>query len=152
MGIEIEHKYLIDKQKLFENFNPEKTLRIRQGYLSEKPAVRIRLVNFDRAYITIKSSGAISVSEFEYEIPRIDGEQLLNMCSDIISKTRYEIIHAGNIWEVDEFHHSLKGLWVAEIELDYESEKYDKPVWVTKDVSLDKRYKNTQLSKFGIPK
>ena len=151
MAIEIEHKYLINKEKLFENFKPERVLRIRQGYLSTKPSVRIRLVDDDKAFITVKSSGLVSVSEFEYPIPRLDGEEMINMCTNILSKTRYEITYKGKIWEVDEFHHSLKGLWTAEIELDSVDEEYEKPKWVTKDVTQDKRYKNSQLLQFGLP-
>ena len=70
--------------------------------------------------ITIKgSTKGISRLEFEYEIPVVDVDQMLNeLCErPIIEKTRYKISYEGLIWEVDEFSGENTGLIVAEVEL-----------------------------------
>ena len=49
-------------------------------------------------------------------------------------------------WEVDEFHGDNEGLIMAEIELESESDLFDKPSWLGKEVTGDKRYYNAYLS------
>ena len=68
----------------------------------------------------------------------------------MIIKTRYEIPINGNlIAEVDVFHGNLEGLVFAEVEFpDIEtSENFVQPDWLGEDISFDKRYDNTLLSK-----
>ena len=75
MGCEIERKFLVDLDKWQK---PGKGVRIMQGYLvrSEKISLRLRLAD-DKAFLTIKgASKGISRSEFEYEIPASDLEDM----------------------------------------------------------------------------
>jgi CYTH domain-containing protein len=53
-------------------------------------------------------------------------------------------------FEVDEFHGFNEGLVVAEVELAYEDEPYEKPDFIGKEVTGDRRYYNSQLRKLGI--
>lgn len=142
MSKEIERKFLIHKHL----FNPTvKGDFIAQGYLSKNPTVRVRIKN-DKAFLTIKSkTQGISRSEYEYEIPLPDAQELLKLCEpSIIVKRRYVI----DRWEVDIFEGDNDGLIIAEIELDDENESFDKPIWIAEEVSFDERYFNSNLSKF----
>ena len=76
-------------------------------------------------------------------------EKMLNeMCiSPIIEKERYRILHEGFIWEVDEFLGANAGLVVAEIEVKSEEEAFERPSWVSLEVTGDPRYLNSNLAK-----
>lgn len=145
MAIEIERKFLV----CGTDWRAGASTLFRQGYLNrdKQRTVRVRIAG-NRAYLTIKgiSSGA-SRAEFEYEIPLADAEQLLSLCDGpLIEKTRYVVPHAGMLWEVDEFHGANSGLIVAEIELQAAAQQFDKPAWVGREVTDDKRYFNSSLA------
>ena len=147
MGIEIERKFLVDKRKMRTlNFSGEE--EISQGYLSNSPTVRVRIKN-NRGFLTIKDSTVgISRKEFEYEIPAADAEELLKLCGRrVLKKIRRKISYGGHVWEVDFFRGGLAGLVLAEVELTSADEKVDLPDWVTKEVSSDARYFNSNLVK-----
>ncbi|MEZ7505713.1 CYTH domain-containing protein [Flavobacterium sp. Arc2] len=147
--IEIERKFLVtsDAYKK-ESFSQN---RIKQGYLSSvsERTVRIRTKG-DKAYITIKGvSNETGMSRFEWEkeIPVDEAENLLLLCQKgVIDKTRFEVKIGKHIYEVDEFYGENKGLIVAEIELKYESEPFEKPNWLGQEVTNDNRYYNSNLS------
>jgi len=151
MGIEIEKKFLIDREKLIaynsEIFN--NGIKIQQGYIAqteEKTVVRVRLAD-KKGFLTIKGANiGCSRAEFEYEIPYEDAYKMLNtLCSKRIQKTRYLLPISNHTWEIDVFDNNNEGLIVAEIELDSENEIFDIPNWVTKDITNDKRYYNSNL-------
>lgn len=148
MGIEIERKYLVDKEIWPGTVKDDRHL-IRQGYIlnNADKTVRIRLYD-NKGYITIKglSTGA-SRPEFEYEIPEEDAKELLdNFCTSRISKIRNKILYKGKVWEVDEFLDDNAGLIVAEIELLGEDEEFDLPDWIAKEVTGEEKYYNSNLS------
>ena len=146
MGIEIERKFLTDTDKLPPLTNG---YTIKQGYIqtADHTTVRVRIRNQD-AFLTIKgkSVGARRL-EFEYPIPLQDANDMLDdLCqSSVIDKTRYLIENEGHTWEVDIFEGSNKGLVVAEVELESEEETFIFPSWVTKEVTNDIRYFNSNL-------
>ena len=145
--MEIERKFLVDKQKLRGlNFLSEE--KIFQGYLSRDPTVRVRLIG-ERGYLTIKSSTeGISRQEFEYEIPAADAEQLLKLCGrNVLKKYRRKIFFSGHVWEVDFFAGRHRGLILAEVELSSPDEPINLPDWIFKEVSDDTRYYNSNLVK-----
>lgn len=121
----------------------------RQGYMISDPGktVRVRLTD-EAGYLTIKGiSVGATRSEFEYEIPKEDARELLdNFCSSDLTKIRYKVHHNGKLWEVDEFLGDNAGLMVAEIELSDESESFDIPHWVDKEVTGEEKYYNSRLS------
>lgn len=146
MGIEIERKFLPAGDGWRGQGQP--TL-MRQGYLCSDPerTVRVRIEG-ERAVITIKSkvTGA-SRGEWEYAIPVPDAAELLErLCEQpLVEKTRHRIAYRGHVWEVDEFAGENAGLVVAEIELGSEDEAFDKPDWIGREVTGDKRYYNSSL-------
>ena len=148
MAIEIERKFLVDKEK-WQQLEKPVPMHLRQGYIfsDENKTIRIRVAD-DQAFITIKgSTTGMSRSEFEYTIPANEGVQLLdNFAVSELEKYRYNITFAGKLWEVDVFLGENQGLLVAEIELDNEDEEFELPLWVTTEVTGDKRYYNSKLS------
>ena len=147
MGIEIERKFLVDAKKISSvKFTSEE--KISQGYLSNNPTIRVRLKD-KRGFLTIKSSTiGISRQEFEYEIPADDARELLKLCGTrILKKVRRKISYGGHIWEVDFFAGRHKGLILAEVELNSADEKISLPSWVTREVSSNPRYFNSNLVK-----
>jgi len=146
MSIEIERKFLLAGNQ-WRGLATGKEYR--QGYLSDGKGctVRVRTVG-SKGYLTIKGPGnGISRPEYEYEIPVAEaGAMLDQLChKPVIEKTRYKIPYAGFVWEVDEFHGENQGLVVAEIELDFEDQPFEKPEWIGEEVTGDVRYFNARL-------
>ena len=149
MGIEIERKFLVHPDKLPKLTNG---YTIKQGYIPthDLTTVRIRIQDKE-AFLTIKGkSVGASRLEFEYSIPLADAKIMLeNLCStSYVDKTRYLIDHQSHTWEVDVFEGLNKGLIVAEIELHSEEKNFTLPEWVSKEVTHDKRYFNSQLIEY----
>ena len=148
MGVEIERKFLVNKEK-WELVEKPKGNHFRQGYLVTDPTKTIRVrITDSSSYLTIKGiSVGATRQEFEYEIPKVDAEQLLNQfaVSDV-KKIRYEILFDGKIWEVDEFFGENLGLLLAEIELENESDIVELPDWIEREVTNEENYYNSNLS------
>jgi adenylate cyclase len=148
MGVEIERKFLVDRTKWHLLIKPEGAV-FRQGYMLREPSKTVRVrVTDSRGFITIKGkTTGISRSEYEYEIPVNEGNELLSaFCDALINKIRYCISFAGKVWEVDVFSGDNDGLIIAEIELNDESEFFDLPDWIAEEVTGDERYYNSNLS------
>lgn len=147
MNIEIERKFLLKNDNWREG---AVGVHYKQAYLNEKGdnTVRVRIEG-DKAKLTIKGkSSNISRLEFEYDIPMEDAEALFTLAkTPIVEKFRYKIMYAGNCWEVDEFLGMNRGLVVAEIELESETQSFEKPDWIGMEVSGDKRYTNANLAR-----
>ncbi len=149
-SIEIERKFLVNS----EAFKKEAahSTRIVQGFLSTTPerTVRIR-VKGEQGFMTIKGrSNEAGTSRFEWEkeISAEEAEQLLKLCEQpIIEKTRYEVLFGDHVFEVDEFRGDNQGLTVAEIELQQEDERFDKPDWLGAEVTGEVKYYNSNLSR-----
>lgn len=148
--LEIERKFLVNSSAFM--MEAVKHNRIVQGYLSSVPerTVRVRIKG-DNGYLTIKgqsNASGMSRMEWEKEIVVEEAEQLLQLCEKgIIDKTRYEVIVGVHVFEVDVFGGENEGLVLAEIELTSENEIFEKPDWLGEEVTQDKRYYNSYLSK-----
>lgn len=148
MAVEIERKFLVndDWQSIVKGCTG---YNVKQGYLCKDNncTTRVRIMN-SRGILTIKGkSKGISKPEFEYEIPLIEAEELMEMCSgSIIEKTRWFVPAHGKTWELDVFKGENEGLVVAELELGSESEEFEMPGWAGEEVTDDKRYTNANLS------
>jgi adenylate cyclase len=149
LSLEIERKFLVAGDYKSEAF---KATRITQGYISSATGrtVRVRIMG-DKGYITIKGASNDSGTtrfEWEKEIPVSDVRQLLQLCEPgIIDKTRY-LVKADNLtFEVDEFYGDNDGLVMAEIELPDENTPFPHPAWLGQEVTGDRRYYNSMLTK-----
>jgi adenylate cyclase len=150
MGIEIERKFLVKNESW--RTHTVATQSLEQGYFETTPsvAIRVRIINNAKAFLTLKGKqSGISCAEFEYEIPLSDAQELLShFCEPrIVRKSRHIVDHRGHRWEIDVFEGKNKGLVVAEIELNSETETFFMPDWVGFDVSADKRYTNASLAR-----
>jgi len=149
--LEIEHKFLI-KNDGWKKSAGEGVL-YRQGYIKTQSmtAVRVRIAD-EKGFLTLKGrvSGekGISRSEFEYEIPLAEANEMMENLVDstIIEKLRYLVEHDGHTWEIDIFSGDNAGLEVAEIELKSENEEFALPDWLGECVSHDSRYFNSSLT------
>ena len=146
MAQEIERKFLITGEAWREL---AKGTAYRQGYLStvKERTVRVRTID-DKGFLTIKGiTVGATRAEYEYEIPAEDANEMLDdLCEQpIIEKKRYKVPLDGFIWEIDEFGGVNEGLIVAEIELESEDQKFNKPDWIGDEVSGDPRYFNSNL-------
>lgn len=149
MAQEIERKYLVHGDYKAQAYVVS---HIQQGYIGTKPGRTVRIrIRDEKAYITIKGpagKAGISRYEFETEIPLADARDLLLLCEPgIIDKHRYLVKSPDgrHIWEVDEFHGDNDGLVMAEIELRSEDEEFEKPDFIGKEVTGDRRYYNGHL-------
>jgi len=149
MPIEIERKFLVKSNPASQ---AERSVHIRQGYLARttERTVRVRVAG-DRGFLTIKGrpeKNHFSRFEWEIEIPLLDAEDLLRLClPEIIDKMRHYISVGSHVYEVDVFYGDNHGLIIAEIELKSEDEEIEKPDWLGKEVTGDKRYYNAMLIK-----
>ena len=146
MGKEIERKFLVKDNSFKKLARGDK---YRQGYLNsmKERVVRVRTIN-DKGFLTIKgiTTGATR-AEYEYPIPVEDADAMLDdLCEKpLIEKNRYKISFKGFIWEVDEFFGENQGLICAEIELEKEDQLFEKPEWISDEVTGDPKYFNSNL-------
>lgn len=148
--MEIERKFLI-KQLPFTLEQFEMT-EIEQMYLSTEPVVRIRKKG-DNYYLTCKSKGMMERQEAEFPISKLVYEELkLQKQGNIITKKRYIIPYQTYQIELDQFEGDFCGLILAEVEFasKEEAEAFVMPDWFLKDVTFEKEYHNSNLSKIEI--
>ncbi len=144
MGVEIERKFLVAGT----GWKQGSGRRLSQGYLSQTGGVTVRVrIDEARGFLTIKGPTlGIRRAEFEYEVPVAEAHELLQLClPQLIEKRRYEVMHEGQRWEIDEFLGENLGLVVAEIELPSEDTPISRPEWLGPEVSDDPRYRNSNL-------
>jgi adenylate cyclase len=148
LGVEIERKFLVQSEAWRAEAGPGE--RFRQGYLVNGKArsVRVRREG-ERAFITIKGPRrGIVRSEFEYEIPTAEADQMLaELCAKpLLEKTRHRVAHFDAVWEIDEYGGEHGGLVIAEIELDHADELVVLPAWIGREVTHDPRYRASAIS------
>ena len=155
-NIEIERKYIIRKMDISFNYKKYDSIKITQGFIYLKPAVRIRKSN-DKYYFAIKSKPPKNIkamddlvrTEYEIEIPKKAFMHFSKyVIGHMIKKTRYLIPFNKYTIELDVFEGEFKGLIYAEVEFNSvkEAEEFLPPIWFYKNVTGINKYKNTQLS------
>ena len=149
MATEIERKFLVTGV-----FSRQVTSaqRIVQGYICSQPGRTVRVrIRGEEGFLTIKGASdekGLSRYEFEQKIPLADAEELLKLCEPgAIDKMRNLVPAGKHTWEIDVFHGENEGLILAEIELASEDEPFERPDWIGQEVSGDRRYYNSMLTK-----
>lgn len=151
MPLEIERKFLVTG----DAWRAEviRSVEMRQGYLTREgqASVRVRLEG-EEAKLNIKAAvvGAAR-AEYEYDIPPEECREILaTLCVGRVEKTRHYLpargAPAGAVWEVDEFFGDNAGLVVAEIELPSADAAFEKPAWLGRELTEDRRYYNHHLA------
>lgn len=149
MGQEIERKFLVRGEYKSQAYASS---RIVQGYICSVRGRTVRVrIRDTKGYLTIKgASDAAGMSRYEWEreIPLAEAEELMKLCEPgVIDKTRYLVRSGRHVFEVDEFYGDNQGLVVAEVELTSETEPFEKPAFIGREVTGDVRYYNSQLMK-----
>tara|TARA_R110002096_G_scaffold159147_5_gene324858 strand:+ start:83 stop:568 length:486 start_codon:yes stop_codon:yes gene_type:complete len=150
MAHEIERKFLVAEPAWRADAAAATVTTIEQAYLvaGERTSVRVRLAG-DAATLTVKgATQGYTRAEYEYAIPVEDARGMLRLCTGFpISKRRYTFVVAGKEWVVDEFSGANAGLIVAEIELEDESDAFERPAWLREEVSHKPEYFNANLAR-----
>lgn len=148
MAKEIERKFLVRSDAWRSAVQSKSVLK--QGYVAsmDDRSVRIRILDEKTARLTLKiGRSTLTRDEFEYEIPVSDAEELLeNAIGIVIEKTRYRVPHEGFVWEVDVFAGAHRGLIIAEVEMQAETDNPSLPAWIGREVTGDFRYSNQALA------
>lgn len=149
VAVEIERKFLVTDSSWRGDADRGRLLR--QGYLTstDNVSVRVRITDDARATLTVKlPKSGVSRYEFEQDIALHEADSLIGLCGEqVISKIRYEIVHAGHVWEIDDYKGRNEGLVVSEIELRREGEEFVPPRWLGNEISGVARYQNSALVK-----
>jgi adenylate cyclase len=144
MSKEIERRFLVDQSKLPKL---RKGKRIVQGYFNQTdPSIRVRIVE-NEAFLTIKSYiTPLKRNEFEFKIPINEGKKLLTLTKAKVEKVRTHLKVGGKSWSIDFFKKENFPLCLAEVELINETEPFEKPLWVKKEVTFDQRFFSLNLA------
>lgn len=155
MPKEIERRFLVDEEKFINGgYKLDKFSTIKQAYLSRNPVVRVRLSYQHEngaiklnCFLTIKGKKQnYTSSEYEYEIPEKDGLEMYDLSDFKVQKNRFEIDFADKKWYIDYFSDKNSGLIIAEIELEDEAEEFAIPPFVSKEITKESKYSNSNLS------
>ncbi len=146
--MEIERKFLVSQ--IPANLSEYPCRIIEQGYLSTNPVVRVRKDN-ENYYLTYKNKGLLAREEYNLPLNKESYEHLIRKSDgNIITKHRYEIPDGtGKIIELDIFDGVFEGTVLAEVEFDSieEANNYCPPAWFSEDVTYNKEYHNSNMSK-----
>ena len=144
--MEIERKFTI---KELPNLSKYPFHIMEQGYLNTEPVVRVRKED-DTYYLTYKGKGLLARDEYNLPLTEEAYYHLVEKSDGIIiRKKRYLIPYEKYTIELDVFEEPYQTLIIAEVEFDTEEEAniFQPPAWFDKDVTLDRRYHNSNLSK-----
>ena len=156
---EIERKFLIEYPNISWLEKNCKKLEIIQTYLNsnEDEEIRVRQRGYNGNYIytqTIKRSVSdIKRIEIEKRLSKDEYLELL-MNADTskhpIRKTRYCLVYKNQYFEID-IYPFWKDKAITEIELNNENQEIEIPkqLKLIREVTNDKRYKNSELAKYN---
>lgn len=154
MGVEIERKFIVTESIAKDYY--EKAMngqyeykKIEQAYLTTNPVIRVRKSN-DKYYMTYKGKGF--VEREEYNLPLTEEAYMTlreKADGNIISKTRVLIPYDRYTIELDIFDKPFEKITIAEVEFETldDANNFSKPDWFLEDVTEDRRYSNSYLSR-----
>ena len=148
MALEIERRFLL-KNDNWREFISRKIF-IEQGYLSkslEDWIIRIRFNGKEFKIALKKHIESFSNFEFEYSIPRKDGETIMSNISNTIKKERFFLEVEKKSWIIDCFKENNYPLEIAEVELSKEEEILILPSFISKEITGLTDYSNFSLAK-----
>jgi adenylate cyclase len=155
VAVEIERKFRPEREP--DWIGGCEATRIEQGYLAIERGggaeVRLRRRNGETTLTVKRGSGGIRTEEeialapkqFEALWPLTEGRR--------VHKVRYLAPNATGEIEVDVFEGELAGMIPVEMEFDSEAESdaFDPPEWLGREVTGDDRYANEALAVHGLP-
>ena len=147
MALEIERRFLI-KNDNWKEFITKK-IYIEQGYLSKSldgGIIRIRFTGKNSKIALKKHIAGFTNFEFEYSIPRKDGEIIMSNLSNTIKKERFFLEVEKKSWIIDCFKENNYPLEIAEIEHSNEEEDLLLPSFISKEITGLTHYSNFSLA------
>ena len=153
MALEIERRFLI-KNDSWKKFITKKIF-IEQGYLSQSLdnwIIRIRFTGKDFKIALKKHIESFTNFEYEYSIPRKDGETIMANLSNTIKKERFFLEVEKKSWIIDCFKENNYPLKIAEIELSNEEEDLILPSFISKEITGLTHYSNFNLTNIPFSK
>ena len=156
--LEIERKWVIDKDNIGYDLSGAEVLKIEQTYICFSPEIRVRKINDGQQYSfavkTNMTSDGMTRDEMEKNITKEEYENLVaKKEGNTVYKTRYQLLDGDYLIAIDIFEEQLEGLAYMEIEFENQEEalNFKTPEWVIKEVTGDVNYKNGYLARYGIP-
>ena len=147
-NVEIERKFKI--KSLPDNLDQYKSCTIEQAYVCTAPVIRVRKQD-DNYILTYKGGGMMARSEYNLPLDKEGYEHMLSKADgNVITKTRYFIpLENALTAELDVFEGMFEGLVFVEVEFESvdEATAFVPPEWFDEDVTDDRRYHNSYLSK-----
>lgn len=155
MALETERKFLVHKEFLPKLSDGKLII---QGYLSESPSVRFRIIGRE-VVLGIKKYYSGS-TRFELETPRKDitaeeiGQLQKLAISPPISKIRYNVEYESLVWEIDVYQGANLGLITVDVELPHPDYPIVFPEWVdeSKEITNNPNYSNINLGRHPFVK
>ncbi|WP_161555836.1 CYTH domain-containing protein [Mangrovicoccus ximenensis] len=149
MAKEIERKFLVSGESWRRD--ARQVTELRDGLMSYDNGrkVRVRCIG-DTAVLTLKGpKSGFTRDEFEYEIPFEDAQVLLDRHCPFgqLCKTRHILSCGGFEWTVDEYHGSLDGVIIAEVELPSEDTTFALPGWLGREITDCPEYRTGNMVK-----
>ena len=144
--MEIERKFLVKEMPNLEEYSFH---CMEQGYLNTEPVVRVRKED-DTYYLTYKGKGLLAREEYNLPLNEEGYYHLVEKADGvIIRKKRYLIPYEKYTIELDVFEEPYENLVIAEVEFESEEEakNFCPPEWFGEDVTYDRRYHNSNMSK-----
>lgn len=145
--MEIERKFTI--KELPDDLDRYPVKSLQQAYMNTDPVIRIRKED-DNYYLTYKGSGMLAREEYNLPLNAESYDHLLPKCDgNVISKKRYLIPFGKYTIELDVFDAPFAPLIIAEVEFGTkeEAESFTPPAWFLEDVTYNKEYHNSNLSR-----
>jgi adenylate cyclase len=147
LAIEIERKFLLANDGWRSQVIRSDYLR--DGLIARSGTGKVRVrITPEKAWLTVKGPRhGISRSEFEYEIPLLEAEEILtSLCEGpAIEKMRYVVPYFHLLWSVDVHMGPLAGVEFAEVELRQEDELVPMPPWAGTEVTNDPHFRKETL-------
>ena len=115
----------------------------------KRPTVRIRIIDGNTAWLTIKGKTK-NYARIELEWPIDIDKAKATVESNVwpnVEKIRRYIDTDDLTWEVDRFLGDNEGLWLAEIEIPSIDTKFKTPSWVNREVSHISELSSHKLAK-----
>lgn len=145
MAKEIERKFLIEDSIPWE-MGQQKL--IKQGYIlvEEDKHLRIRIMD-NKAILGLKYHESVERDEYEYEIPLLDGLEILHKCTLRLEKIRNKVSPIDNSFIVD-IDTYPNGLIVAEVEFKTkeDADNFIPIDWFGKEITGVWEYSNINLA------
>ena len=147
MPLEIERKFLVASGTWRTAVT--RSVHLRDGLIARFGGGKVRVrQTADTAWLTVKGPRiGISRSEFEYEIPIADADEMLRTLCDgpLVEKIRYTVPHADFVWSIDVHMGPLAGVAFAEVELRHPDDHLPLPSWAVREVTHNPRYRTKAL-------